>query len=91
MSIPGSSARSPGLLGFLVMVVLATAVASLTSQDSDKGSADTQNFATETQITSYPTDEEDPDWSPDGKWIAFASGQSGNKAQNVSQMIRPDP
>ena len=85
VTTPGSSARRPGLLGLLVVVALVTAVASYTSQDSDNASADAESStpaqtegAVETQFTSNSTDEVDPDWSPDGGWIAFASTQSGN-------------
>ena len=35
-------------------------------------------LATPAQFTSEPTSEADPDWSADGKWIAFTSDRSGN-------------
>ena len=85
VSAPGSSARRPGLLGLLLMVALVTAVASYTSQDSESASADAESSTSpqtegsvETRFTSYSTEEADPDWSPDGRWIAFTSTQSGN-------------
>ena len=85
VSTSRSSARRPGPLGLLVMVALVTAVATYTSQDSKDASADAESFisaqmegSVETQFTSYSTEEVDPDWSPDGRWIAFASTQSGN-------------
>ena len=42
-SVPGSTARRPGLSGLLVMVALVTAVATYTGQGSENASADAEN------------------------------------------------
>ena len=66
VSTSRASGRRPGLSGLFVMVVLSI---TLMSYDHSESS---------TQFVSSPTEEGDPDWSPDGRWIAYSSDQSGN-------------
>ncbi len=63
------------------------------NMDDNKGSSDIWLLSTDgsaqRRLTSHPANDSSPQWSPDGKWIAFLSKRDGDDQTQI-YLISPD-